>query len=615
VDRQRPRRRAREERLVNARFLLRPNALVLIRLAPAAAASLLLAVTAATTQLPALARGIAIALVVASVLVAFVPKRNDVKTHGSVTAAVLAVAATGQTRTGPEYLVGAALFALLVLACLRAPLVEARLRAATSTGATAPAEADRWRVGPLAILVIVTGAITASLLVMLPRLSAIVEREVQRLAGNVAADDDQVGFDTRLRIGSLRHMLQGNRVVMRITGERVDYLRGAVLDHYESRIWSSTQSTTEAVTASAPEELSTTTIELSRAALSGRAADPRWFLPEDACDLHTPTGRLALDPHGTAHPLPPNESREISFRRAGGGHCTSPPAPRLLPQRSDVGIAPKIREELAPIALAWTRDATTQRGALEAIVRELSRYPYSLADRREGRLDPVVEFLQKHEGGHCELFASAMALLARSLGIPTRIAVGYRVGEVNAITGASVVRDRNAHTWVEAFIEGRWQTFDPTPPVELMASSRPTRWEHASEALSFAFDRTIGFFVNIGLARAGIFSGVMAVVLIVVRSFVQRRAAAASRSTSGPTPLPAFESLATALSRAGWERVPSEPLERFAKRVDAAGEPWSREVAEALARYAALRYGGIGEERTVASRLDELARKLTPLGP
>ena len=602
---------AREEGLVNARFLLRPNALVLVRLAPAGAAGLLLAVTASTTQLVPLARGIAIAFIIASVLVAFLPKRDDVKTHGSVTAAVIAVAATGQTRTGLEYQVGAALFALLVLACLRAPLVAARLRASKTATPSGP-----WRGGPLAVLAVVAVGIAMTLVLSLPRLSAIVEREVQRLAGNAAlSEEDQVGFNTKLRIGSLRNMLQRNRVVMRVSGEPVEYLRGAVLDRYDLRVWSTTQSTTVPVPANAPEEHATTRIEMSRAALAGRNLDPRWFLPDDACDLHTNSGRLAFDPHGAAHPLPSNEAREIWFRRAAGGSCTTPPAPRLVPQRIDVGMAAKIHGELLPFALAWTHDATSQREALEAIMRELSHYPYSLDDRREGRIDPVVEFLQKRDGGHCELFASSMALLARTIGIPTRIAVGYRVDEVNAITGVSVVRDRNAHTWVEAFVEGRWQSFDPTPPSELAMRTRPTRWEHLSEALSFAFDRTINFFVNIGLARAGIFSGVMAVVLILVRRFIQkRRAAGVSRVASMSRPLPAFESLATALSRAGWDRVPSEPLERFARRVDAAGEPWSAEVAEALVRYAELRYGGVGEERSVASRLEELARKLTPIG-
>ena len=595
---------------MNARFLLRPSSLLLVRLAPAAAAGLLLAITAATTQLVPLARGIAIALIIGSVLVAFIPKRNDVKTHGSVTAAVIAVAVTGQTRTGLEYQIGAGLFALLVLACLRAPLVAGRLRTATAS-TSAPSS---WRARPLIVLALVTGVVTASMVIALPRLSAIVEREVQRLAGNAALnEEDQVGFNTKLRIGSLRHMLQRSRVVMRVSGEPVEYLRGAVLDKYESRIWASTESKTAITPANARDENATTRVELSRAALSGRHTDPRWFLPDDACDLSTPSGRLALDAHGTAHPLPANEARNIGFRRAGSSSCTTPPAPRSAPTGIDVGIALKVRDELAPIALAWTQGTTSDREKIAAIMEHLSHYPYSLEDRMEGRTDPVVEFLQKHEGGHCELFASALALLARSVGIPTRIAVGYRVDEVNSITGVSVVRDRNAHTWVEAFIEGRWRSFDPTPPSELQARARTTRWEHLSEALSFAFDRTIGFFFDIGLARAGIFSAIVAVVLILVRRFLQRRGLAANSLASSSKPLPAFESLATALSRVGLDRVPSEPLERFAKRVDAAGEPWSSEVAEVLARYAELRYGGIGEEHTVASRLDELARRVTPI--
>uniref|UniRef100_UPI00300A3802 hypothetical protein n=1 Tax=Klebsiella pneumoniae TaxID=573 RepID=UPI00300A3802 len=91
--------------------------------------------------------------------------------------------------------------------------------------------------------------------------------------------------------GSLRHMLQSNRVVMRVGGERVDYLRGSVLDRYESRIWTSTKAaSTVTVPARASEDDATTHIELSRAALTGRVVEPRWFLPDDACDVHTPSG-------------------------------------------------------------------------------------------------------------------------------------------------------------------------------------------------------------------------------------------------------------------------------------------------------------------------------------
>jgi transglutaminase-like putative cysteine protease len=597
------------------RFLLRPGALAVVRLVPTAAAAIILVVTAATTKLPAVARGFAIALILISVLVAFIPKRNDVKTHGSITAAIIAVAASGQGRSGPAYAIGACLFAVLVLVCLRAPLIAARLRAAE------PAEGGRLRAAPsptprkaaLAVLALVTAAVTASLIFSLPRLGAIVERQVQRMAGNVQSDEDQVGFNEHIRVGSLRHMMQSNRVVMRIDGEPVEYLRGVVLDRYELRVWSSTQSSNLVmVPADAPEERSTTRIELSRAALSGHTPEPRWFLPDDACNLHTPSGRVALDPHGGVHPDPPNISREIAFARPGHGSCSASLPLPALPTPSDLGVAGKIRGDLRKIAREWTRDAHTPKEALDAIVHELSRYPYSLEDRRETSVDPVLEFLQKHQGGHCELFASAMALLARTIDIPTRIAVGYRVDEVNPITSMSVVRDRNAHTWVEAWVDDRWQRFDPTPLSEVHAMTRPTRWDHFGEAISFGWDRTIGFIVDISLARAGISFGVIALALLLLRRFLQRRGTKTERLTAASRPLPAFETLASALARAGWERTPSEPLERFARRVDAAGEPWSKDVADVLKRYAELRYGGLGEERTVAQRLDELARKVAP---
>jgi hypothetical protein len=597
------------------RLLLRPNALAVVRLVPTAAAAIVLVATASTTQLPPVARGFAIALVILSVLVAFVPRRNDVKTHGSVTAAILAVAASGQGKTGAAFAIGSCVFAIIVVLCLRAPLVAARLRAGE------PAEGGRARAAPsptprraaLAILSVVTVAVTALLVFTLPRLSMMVERQIQRMAGNVQSDDDQIGFNEHIRVGTLRHALQSNRVVMRVSGEPVEYLRGAVLDRYELRVWSSTQSSNLVIVdAATPEDRSTTHIELSRAALSGHTPDPHWFVPEDACNLHTPSGRTAMDALGGLHPEPANNARELSFARPNHGTCTASLPLPAVPNANDLGVAARIRGDLARIAREWTRDAKTPREALDAIVRELSHYPYSTDERREGYVDPVVEFLQVRHGGHCELFASAMALLARTLDIPTRLAVGYRVDEVNPITGLSVVRDRNAHTWVEAWVDGRWQSFDPTPAVEVFAATRPSRWDDIGEAISFTWDRTIGFIVNISLARAGISFGVLALALILLRRFLQRRSTKGDSLSAASRPLPAFETLATALARAGWERTPSEPLERFARRVDAAGEPWSKEVADALTRYAELRYGGIGEERTVAQRLDELARKVAP---
>lgn len=72
-----------------------------------------------------------------------------------------------------------------------------------------------------------------------------------------------------------------------------------------------------------------------------------------------------------------------------------------------------------------------------------------------------------NRAGHCELFDSGFALLVRGLGVPARVAGGFRVTEKNPWTAQWVVRGRNAHAWVEAYVDGGWTTFDPMPAAGL----------------------------------------------------------------------------------------------------------------------------------------------------
>ena len=71
--------------------------------------------------------------------------------------------------------------------------------------------------------------------------------------------------------------------------------------------------------------------------------------------------------------------------------------------------------------------------------------------------------MDKRRAGHCEYFASATALLLRSLGVPSRYVVGYAVVEWNANLAMYTVRERHAHAWAEAWVNGRWITVDTTP--------------------------------------------------------------------------------------------------------------------------------------------------------
>ena len=76
----------------------------------------------------------------------------------------------------------------------------------------------------------------------------------------------------------------------------------------------------------------------------------------------------------------------------------------------------------------------------------------------------MADFLFTRRRGYCEYFASSMAVMLRSIGIPARLATGFQSGIYNTLTGFWVVRASDAHAWVEAWMPGRgWTTFDPTP--------------------------------------------------------------------------------------------------------------------------------------------------------
>jgi protein-glutamine gamma-glutamyltransferase len=108
--------------------------------------------------------------------------------------------------------------------------------------------------------------------------------------------------------------------------------------------------------------------------------------------------------------------------------------------------------------------------ALERYLRESGEFTYTLQmEIFDSKLDPVEDFLVNRKSGHCEYFASALALLLRSVGIRSRIVNGFKGGDWNEFTGALNVRQKHAHSWVEAYAGMSvnkypiWVTLDPTP--------------------------------------------------------------------------------------------------------------------------------------------------------
>ncbi len=98
----------------------------------------------------------------------------------------------------------------------------------------------------------------------------------------------------------------------------------------------------------------------------------------------------------------------------------------------------------------------------------MTRYGYTLElSGTPPTVDPLPYFLFEKRAGHCEYFAAAMAVMLRTLGIPSRYITGFLPGEYNDVAGDFIVRASDAHSWVEVYFpKYGWLTFDPTPPGE-----------------------------------------------------------------------------------------------------------------------------------------------------
>ena len=134
---------------------------------------------------------------------------------------------------------------------------------------------------------------------------------------------------------------------------------------------------------------------------------------------------------------------------------------------------PKGIEKVKKLALGITagiNNDALKAGAIEKYLRENYIYTLSTSAPPEG-VSPIEDFLFNSRKGYCEHYATAMIMMLRSIGIPSRIVTGFYGGEMNSYGEYMIVRQSNAHSWVEALINRKWLRFDPTPAV---AAERPS---------------------------------------------------------------------------------------------------------------------------------------------
>lgn len=167
---------------------------------------------------------------------------------------------------------------------------------------------------------------------------------------------------------------------------------------------------------------------------------------------------LSRNAYGAVKILEGPESARLSI--AYGGEGFSAP-----PDEVDLRVPITEREVMSRwLSEQGLHDTQPQQllSRMDALFENTFRYSLRL-DRGPSGRGALEHFLFERRAGHCEFFATASVLLLRQAGVPARYVRGWSLNEYSELEQAYVARARHAHAWVEAWIDGAWQAFDPTP--------------------------------------------------------------------------------------------------------------------------------------------------------
>lgn len=522
----------------------------------------------------------------------------------TLAAALLALAAAGRAQSVPSVQTLQTAFASLGYPALAGLALVAGFAA---LHASDPARPKLGLLGPrhlaaLALSAAVAGGLTVASAWGMPRLRDAV---LAQLMGRWK--QSRTGFSDQMFLGDMAGMLQSDVTVMRLRGGAPPLVRGTVYTTYAGGRWETDGDLSAIEVVETPVEPAhphpAALVEIENA---GRPA--RYFVPLGARDVVVATGIYERDQLGIYSPSLRLEAKRVWFTEGGGREP-------LGARSGDRQVPSRVKPALLEILGAWRVDQADPRARVEAIAARLQAdYRYSLSFERRRGVDPVVSFLTTDREGHCEYFASALALLARAADVPARLVAGYRVVETSPL-GYHVVRERHAHSWVEVWLDDHWITIDPTPAADLAASSPATTplFGALTDGIATAWEKVDDWIgqrsaFELSLMLVGL------VALLIGARVLRGRADRARVVAIGDLPLPGFEALARALARRGVDRTPPETLSRFAQRIELEARLSASLKARAAAlvrRYELVRYGGRGDAGALDRELSEAARAVS----
>jgi len=321
------------------------------------------------------------------------------------------------------------------------------------------------------------------------------------------------GFTNEVTLGDIGTILQNPAVVMRIRAEDADTLRleglkwrGIALARFDGRRWYTLARATSVLSAT-PEGRFDLPLRPLVATGQGRVRYSVLLEPISSSVLFAAAVPVQL--RGRFRVMGVDEGDALmNFRHLYGtisyevvSATARPPAEVLRGAPTD--YSPYIRQhylglppqdprvvELARQVTAGFDNPYDRAAALERYLR--SRYGYTLELPAVPEEDPVAQFLFERREGHCEYFASALAVLLRTQGIPARLVNGFQTGEYNEVGENYIVRASDAHTWVEVYFPGvGWVEFDPTPPDPDRVRTWWTTAQHYYDAFDLWWDEWV----------------------------------------------------------------------------------------------------------------------------
>jgi protein-glutamine gamma-glutamyltransferase len=348
-----------------------------------------------------------------------------------------------------------------------------------------------------------TIAIAIAIFPILPRV-----RSGAFLAGGFGGGLGLSGFSDHVALGDLGRIRLDPSTALRIdtiegAAPRPEnaYWRGLAFDRFDGRSWSVTPDTREFVIGSSEMGIAVGSAiqgpRLVQRIIREPVISGVLFSAGRVLRLRGAVGRVERDTNGGLYAFPTAGERvayvatstvELPTERELEADRAELPRDRgerflQLPE-----LSPKVAELAREVTADHRTDAERVR-AVERRLRTAGRYTDSPPAQGSETVSPVESFLLDRTEGHCEYFASAMVVLLRSVGIPSRLVNGFAGGETNSILGFTELRQADAHTWVEVhYADAGWVRYDPTPPDLRLAGANALSARDRFAALQSAIE-------------------------------------------------------------------------------------------------------------------------------